>query len=288
MKETETKMTMTAEIDAAFLPDLSSDYPLAPEKIDNYRRDGHVKLERIATKEEVSAYRPLLADALMRYNPETRPFEQRDTYGKAFLKTENLFERNEACRKFVLARRFAKIAADLMGVDAVRIYHDQAIFKEAGGGRTPWHQDNFYWPLGTENTVTMWMPLVDCPPEMGSMTFATGSHKDGLFASVKISDESDAFFLRHIEERGYPLTNAGFVGAGDVTFHSGWCLHSAPGNESDQTREVMTIIYYADGTRVVDPEETGFGWDKHSFLPGCKPGDLAVSDRNPLVYHRGQ
>ena len=37
-----------------------------------------------------------------------------------------LFER------FTLARRFAKIAADLMGVEGVRIYHDQALFKEPG------------------------------------------------------------------------------------------------------------------------------------------------------------
>lgn len=281
-----TAIAATEEKGTFDLPDLSGDYPLRPEQIEGYRRDGHVKLSHVASPEEVAAYRPHLADALMRYCIENRPFEERDTYGKAFLKTENLFEKNEACRRFVLARRFGKIAADLMGVDAVRIYHDQAIFKEAGGGRTPWHQDNFYWPLGTEHTITMWMPLVDVPPQMGSMTFATGSHKDGLFASIQISDESDAYFLRHIREKGYPLTNAGFVAAGDATFHSGWCLHSAPGNASDQTREVMTIIYYADGAPMVDPDETGFGWDRHSFLPGCKPGDLAVSDRNPLVFQR--
>lgn len=43
------------------------------------------------------------------------------------------------------------------------MYHDQALFKEPGGGPTPWHQDRFYSPLTTENTVTMWMPLVDVP-----------------------------------------------------------------------------------------------------------------------------
>src|SRR5688500_4457978 len=126
-------------------PDLSSDYALTPAQIAEYRRHGHIKLEHLATPEEIAAYRPHLAEALRRYCIENRPFEERDTYGKAFLKTENLFEKDETCRRFVLARRFAKVAADLMGVDAVRLYHDQAIFKEAGGGHTPWHQDNFYW-----------------------------------------------------------------------------------------------------------------------------------------------
>src|SRR5207249_11996994 len=55
------------------------------------------------------------------------------------------------------------------------LYHDQALFKEAGGGRTPWHQDMYYWPLDTDRTITMWMPLVDVPAEVGSMLFASGS-----------------------------------------------------------------------------------------------------------------
>ena len=37
---------------------------------------------------------------------------------------------------------------------SVRLYHDQALFKEAGGGITPWHQDQHYWPLDTDRTIT--------------------------------------------------------------------------------------------------------------------------------------
>src|SRR5947209_7477366 len=94
---------------------------------------------------------PLTAEQIVRY--------QRDTYGKAFLQIMNLWERDEAVRRFALARRFGKIAADLMGVDGVRIFHDQALYKEPGGGFTPWHQDHIYWPLDTNNTITLWMPL---------------------------------------------------------------------------------------------------------------------------------
>ena len=38
--------------------------------------------------------------------------DQRDTYGKAFLQTMNLWESDEDVRKFVFARRFARIAAE--------------------------------------------------------------------------------------------------------------------------------------------------------------------------------
>ena len=63
----------------------------------------------------------------------------------------------------------------LLEVAGVRLYHDQALFKEAGGGHTPWHADQFYWPLATDRTVTAWVPLVDVPMEMGPLAFATGS-----------------------------------------------------------------------------------------------------------------
>ena len=54
---------------------------------------------------------------------------------------------------------------------AVRVYHDQALLKEPGGGHTPWHQDQNYWPFDSKRTVFMWMPSVDIEPEVGSMHF---------------------------------------------------------------------------------------------------------------------
>lgn len=108
----------------------------------------------------VKEYETIISDLVRELNDQDKPLEERDTYGKAFIQIGNVWEKDESVRQFVLARRFAKIAADLMGVEGVRIYHDQALFKEPGGGHTPWHQDQIYWPLDTEHTITMWMPLV--------------------------------------------------------------------------------------------------------------------------------
>lgn len=268
------------------LPELSDTYIVTPEQVDYYRKNGHVLLRGVCSPEEIAAYRKVLVEAVNRYNTETRPLEERDTYGKAFLQIMNLWENDEAARKFVLAKRFARIAADLMGVDGVRLYHDQALFKEAGGGHTPWHQDQYYWPLDTDHTITMWMPLVDVSAEMGTMTFASGSHQSGFLGHLEISDESEAHFQRFVQERGFTLTPSGAMEAGDATFHSGWTLHSAPGNATDRTREVMTIIYMADGVRILRPDNKNRQADLDRWLPGCKPGELAASRLNPLLYSR--
>ena len=266
------------------LPDLSAGYPLRGDQIQAFRADGHVMLPAVASPDEVAAYRPVVLAARDRYGADRTPLEKRDTYGKAFLKGLNLWPHDEGVRRFVLSRRFGKIAAELLGVSGVRIYHDQALLKESGGGITPWHQDQHYFPLDTDNTVTMWMPLVDAVPEMGTMRFASGSHLEGYLGAMPISDESESRFEEFVRARGYRITPSRPMRAGDATFHYGWTLHGAPPNTTATTREVMTIIWFADGARVSALDNASRERDRDRWLPGLKPGDLAATEMNPLAY----
>ncbi|BCM90450.1 hypothetical protein IAD21_02303 [Abditibacteriota bacterium] len=275
---------MTTQTDPSVLPSLDSNYPLSTEQLAFYSENGHIYLPSVVLPEELASYRPVINDAADRFNTETRPLEERDTYGKAFLQIMNLWARDEAVARFTLAKRFARIAAELMGVEGVRVYHDQALFKEPGGGPTPWHQDQHYWPIDTDNTITMWMPLVDIPSEVGSMTFADTSQKVGYLGDMPISDDSEKLIADLIAAKGFNTRNYGGMRAGDVTFHAGWTLHGAPGNPTPNVREVMTIIYFADGTRVFEPKNKSQQDDFDRWLPGLKAGELANSKLNPLPY----
>lgn len=268
------------------LPDLNDSYTVTGEQAASYRENGHIVLRQVASAHEIAGYRPAIADFVREHNNQSKPLHERDTYGKAFIQIGNLWMKNEAARKFVLARRFAQIAADLMGVNGVRLYHDQALFKEPGGGHTPWHQDQIYWPLDTPNTITMWMPLVPVTEEVGSMTFASGSHKFGYISKTVISDESHRTLGAYIESKGLEKANYGALAAGDATFHAGWTLHAAPGNPTETMREVMTIIYYADGERVAEPDSNARKNDLEACFPGLKPGDVAATHLNPLLFSR--
>ncbi len=264
---------------------LETGYDLDPTAYDRFQRNGFAIVRGLCPSEAVAGFRALIVDAVRRLNTETRPLEQRDTYGKAFLQTTNLWEADESVARFSCARRFAQVAADLMGVDAVRIYHDQALFKEGGGGPTPWHQDQYYWPLECK-TITMWMPLVDASDEMGTMHFAAGSQREGYLRAVEISDESEAFYSEFVRSREYEETAVGALRAGDATFHSGWTLHCAGPNKTHRTREAMTVIYYEDGASIVEPDHQNRQKDLERWFPGCAPGDLAASPINPVVFSR--
>lgn len=266
------------------LPALQDYRNISDEQINEYRKNGHVLTPNLLSSDEVAIYRNVILEAAKKFNTEKRKLEERDTYGKAFLQIMNLYEADEKVRKFTLAKRFAKVAADLLGVENVRVYHDQALYKEPGGGITPWHQDQYYWPLDTNNTITMWMPLVDISEEMGMLTFASGSHMDGFVENIEISDESEEILQNYVKTKGFDIVRPKSMKAGDATWHNGWTLHSAPGNNSpDITREVMTIIYYADGARVTEPVNKWQENDRMTHLGGLEPGSLAASKFNPLV-----
>lgn len=269
------------------LPALKSTYEVPADKIAELRDQGHTMLRAVATPDEVAAWGPVIKEVGLGISTEDRPLAERDdTLGKAFLQLQNLWCADERVRGFSLAPRFGQIAADLLGVDAVRMYHDQAIFKEPGGGPTPFHQDQYYFPLDGDDIITMWMPLVPVTPEMGSLIYGTGTHRLGHLGEFEASEESDRTFRRLIADKGIPLDTYGAMAAGDATFHTAWTLHGTAENTTDVMREVMTVIFYADGLRGIEPQHDWHHTDYSRWLPGVEPGELAASDLNPVIWRR--
>ncbi|MEO6316270.1 MAG: phytanoyl-CoA dioxygenase family protein [Chitinophagaceae bacterium] len=265
------------------LPPLNNYIAIDPAQVAAFRQNGHTLTPNLLNAEEAIIYRNIINEAAYKYNTEKRKLEERDTYGKAFLQVMNLWELDAKVRQFVLAKRFAKIAATLLGTPNVRLYHDQALYKEPGGGITPWHQDQYYWPLDTAQAVTMWMPMMDINEAMGMLTFASGSHLAGFVENVAISDQSEALLEKFIADKQFSITRASTMQAGDATWHYGWTLHNAAGNNAPVTREVMTIIYFADGATVTEPQNTHQEADRQRWLSGLAPGAVAASALNPRL-----
>ena len=262
---------------------LNTDYPITAAQVTQYQQDGHILLDDVLPAKYIQPYHDAIVATVAERNTETRALKDRDTYGMAFLQTMNLWEHNNTVKDYVMAKRFAGIAARLMEVERARLYHDQALFKEAGGGITPWHQDQHYWPLATNKTITMWMTLADISADMGTLRFASGSHVEGYLGDIPISDESEAQLRDFVQRKGFRLRQADVMKAGAATFHSGWTLHSAPPNFSDRMRPAMTVIYYADGTLVSELDNKNRIGDRDRWLPGTEPGDLAASPLNPVL-----
>jgi hypothetical protein len=170
---------------------LQQPFSLTSEQIQFYQKNRFIKLKQVFTPETIAFFNAIISRKVTEMNTMTTDLPERSTYGKAFLQLFNLWREAPDIRELVFSRRLGQIASDLMQTTGVRLYHDQALFKEAGGGITPWHADQYYWPLESDRTVTAWIPLQVTPIEMGPLEFSAGSHQIIVGRDLNISDESE-------------------------------------------------------------------------------------------------
>ncbi|MFC9493899.1 phytanoyl-CoA dioxygenase family protein [Streptomyces sp. NPDC056982] len=273
-------MTVTA---TSPMPELDRPYDGLPSNaVADFDRDGFAHLRNVLTPETIAAYEPTITVEVIRLNTQDLPLAERDTYGKAFLQVTNLWEHNEKVKELVFSRRLARIAAQLLGVHAVRLYHDQALYKEPSGGITPWHADQYYWPLSSDRCLTVWLPLQETPMEMGPLAFARGSHRFAYGRDLPISDESEARLKQTVSEQNFEDVVEPFA-LGDASFHRGWTFHHAGPNRAAVPRRVMTVIYMDADIRIAEPTNDHQAADR-GWMPGTAIGQVPDSPLNPVLY----
>lgn len=168
-----------------------------------------------------------------------------------FLQLFNLWYQSDAARTLALSPDLGRVAAELLGVDGVRLYQDTLFVKRSGDGPTRWHSDLNMAPFDSNDFVTCWIPLQDVPVQEdggSGLTFASGSHRD--FALPYWSDPVET----DLSERYAVVTDYGGFEVGDCSWHHGWCLHSAPDNTRPETRYAYAVSFVADGARLLNSE----------------------------------
>ncbi len=262
---------------------LTTLYPLSQEQIKYFQTNRFIKLKDVFDAETLAYYNEVISKQVEKMNTTITKLDERDTYGKAFLQLFNLWRENDEVKEFVFSKRLAKLATDLMQVEGVRMYHDQALFKEGGGGITPWHADQYYWPLSSDKTITAWIPLQAVPKEMGPLEFSAGSHEIVEGRDLKIGDDSETFIDEKLRITNFEHIIEPFD-LGEISFHSGWVFHRAGANVTDQVRKVMTIIYMDKNMVLQKPENKNQENDWHTWCIGAKVGQVIDTELNPVLY----
>jgi ectoine hydroxylase-related dioxygenase (phytanoyl-CoA dioxygenase family) len=264
---------------------LETSYQLTNEQIAYYQQNRYIKLKSVFDEETISFFNEAISKRVAVMNRQILPLAERTTYGKAFLQLFNLWKEDEVVKELSFSKRMAKIAADLMQVDGVRIYHDQALFKEGGGGITPWHADQYYWPLETDKTVTAWIPLQATALELGPLEFSAGSHQIIEGRDLEISDESEVAIQQKLRVTDFTHIVEPFD-LGEVSFHSGWIFHRAGANITNQMRKVMTVIYMDKEMLLKNPDNNNQINDWNTWCPGAKVGEVINTPNNPIIYQK--
>ena len=267
------------------MTDLDTPYHLTLTQVAQFRRDGFIKLKDVLSAETLAHFGAEITQLTIDLNTEQRPMAERSTYDRAFLQVMNLWEHSPLVGRFVMGQRLARLAAELLEVNGVRLYHDQSLYKEPGGGITPAHADQYYWPLASDRTITAWIPLQAVPQDMGPLGFYARSQSVEFGRDLGISDESEARISDNMARHGF-VFDSGAFDLGEVSFHQGWTFHKAGANLSAKPRSVMTIIYMDAAMRLVPALNAVQANDRDQWCPGAREGEVIDTRKNPVIWRQ--
>jgi hypothetical protein len=261
--------------------ELAKPYTLTNSQCLDFRKNGFIKLPNVLSSGAVARLRKELVHLLgQSFDTKT---SIRDN--NRFLSLEMMWLQNTLLKSYVLSPRIAKISADLLGVKSVRLYHDNALAKEPGCGRTPWHCDDDHFPLATHDVVTAWIPAQPIPTAMGPLAFAKPLSIFELVKDIhfnKFDTSYDQQIAAVFKSNNVTVEDSPFA-MGEVSFHHNRSFHTAGSNKTTRTRIVLANTFFADGARVVDqPTMVSGDWQK--FIPGVGPGEIAASKLNPICW----
>ena len=260
---------------------------VTPEQIEAYQRDGFLVLHDFLTAEELEDWRTQVEEAVeQRLASSGTLHNQGDPdsyYAQVFTQCLKLADTHAGVRRLILDPRLGKLAADLAGVDGMRIWHDQALIKPPFGNPTAWHLDNPYWSFSSPSAISLWVALDDATESNGCLYYLPGTHRTARFETADIGTNIASLFKAYPEWRQIdPVATP--CKAGSAVLHNGLVAHGAGANMTARPRRAMTCAYMPDGSvfngvRNVLPEE---------YYASLSVGDILDDDVvNPLVWRMG-
>ncbi len=251
------------------------------DQIAAFRQQGFVVVPDLLSDDELERFgKQVDAGVARRKAHDTRAVAEKSRYEQSFQQCMNLWEDCPGVRPLSFHQRIGEAAARLLGVERLRLWHDQALYKEPGGRETDPHQDQPYWPIHETDTITAWLPFDGSSLEAGAMGYIPGSHRFGVRKFVNIFGDEPYDLAAGPESRGVEPVFVE-VPRGAVAFHHGLTFHLAKPNRSPRMRRVHTVIYFRDGsTRAA--KGAHFSVDRARIPPGAR----IESEFTPIAWPR--
>lgn len=261
---------------------MSADPIVNAAQIEKFRHDGFVVIDHLLTPDELEKFGAAVDRAVAdRTRNDPRALAEKSLYEQSFTQCINLWEDHPDVSPLTFHPKISEAATMLIGVPRLRLWHDQALYKDRGGRYTEPHQDQPYWPMDEIDTLTAWIPFDGSTRENGCMGYVPGSHLVGVkkFINIFTADEK----VKILEEPAIAAIPPRYVEVprGAVAFHHGLTVHMAMANKSARTRRVHTMIYFRDGATRTKPYV-------HPSVdrPGIQVGEAIASDLTPIVWPR--
>lgn len=258
--------------------------PLSDAQIRQFRADGFVRHPGSLDAGEVVALGARLADAAQVLAGEDQKrraaqegFHPSKYKHTAFIQVSGLWQRVPALSGYLNGLGLGALGCAAMGCDAVRLWGDHVLIKEAGGEPTPWHSDYHYVQTDTDKICSVWIPFRALRVSDGALGFLKGSHLSDEPSAHPIS-EAGAEAVRDIAARAGWAADFSDYAVGDCSLHYAKTLHGTRRNEGEVRRIILTVFLVDAAARVAEPRN-----DFQREYPIGAPGSLLDPERYPLL-----
>ncbi|MEM7503156.1 MAG: phytanoyl-CoA dioxygenase family protein [Pseudomonadota bacterium] len=255
---------------------------LSEAQVERFQHDGFLLVEDFFSSEELEAFgRHVDAAVAYRTSDDERKLGEKSDYEQTFVQCMRLWEDHAAIRPFTFHPKLCAAAAALLRAERVRLWHDQALYKEPGGRQTDAHMDYPFWPVDRDELVSVWIPFEGVGEGGGRMSYVQGSHVAGVTKFVDIGQLRGGAPVDILDEPQLEGLSVVPVDApkGSAVFHHACTVHLADANATERTRRVFTMAYMADGCRR-SHEEPYFALDRDQL----KSGDVIVGPGHPIAW----
>ena len=208
-------------------------YQVTKEHVMAYRDNGFVVIENFLDLQELEKWRTVTEDAvkhrLIERNGLTNQNDPEAYYSQVFIQAVRLADTHAGMAELMLDERLGEAAATLAGVNGIRIWHDQALFKQPYGNPTGWHLDNPYWSFYSRKAISIWVALDRATLANGCLWYMPGTHKTARNDNSGIGQNIGSLFVLYPEWAKMKAVPAPCA-AGSAVFHNGLIAHGAGAN----------------------------------------------------------
>jgi ectoine hydroxylase-related dioxygenase (phytanoyl-CoA dioxygenase family) len=169
------------------------------------------------------------------------------------------FVRSEDFKGFADSEALCGLARKVLGGDVLRLPRTiLRHFDRSSSTASRAHVDYSYLDAGSDNLVTIWIPVGDCPLEAGALVYLEDSHRLGgsqLAELRQVTDRPDdsrpiSHDLAWVSERlGRRWLWADYR-SGDVAIHSPHTVHASLDTKTDAMRMSADVRFLRDGEAV--------------------------------------
>ncbi len=246
---------------------------LTDAQVEEYRKDGFLRVAAITDDAEIEILRTLVDDLFRRdgsFAAGDRLELGADAAREPLTQVVNPERYAPRLVQGPAYRNARAIARQLLGDGSIPTGHHVILKPARVGGGTPWHQDEAYWdPRYAHRAVSIWIALQPATRENGCMQFLRGSHRGAVLPHELVSPAAHG--LRLCGAAPASMEFLCELPAAGASVHDGRTVHGAGANSSGQPRRALVFGFGLAPVLLDTPNN--YPWQRPEWSAPANPGN---------------